>query len=458
MIEKTENNESTKSVKPSSPGCQVHARKRSKLAEFFDHLLHLDEHETVELSKKASKHSASKSLSQLDQHQTVPQCQPASAKPPEESTTLSLGQKLLNFLHLKEKTGDLDVSISEEELSILRDRLPLIHNREDLSFKLKYHFCSSKIIGKGAFGVVRLASANNCGELVKKYAVKELRKKRKQESCVEYLMKLVNEFRIAIQMDHRNVVHTVDFVMIGDRWYEVMEYCAGGDLFAAIQRGQMTQDEIDCCFRQMVEGVRYLHNRGVSHRDLKPENMLIDAAGNIKITDFGVSETFYDSDPVEPLKAQEGPIHKLKGLCGSCPYIAPEEFTGAEYDGRLVDVWSLGIIYYVMVFHGVPWEMAHPKNELFKHFLEVGFDGFESFNRLPTRARHILRRILEPDPAKRATIEEIWSDEWFQRIRTCNNSDTSAPVSEKTFSYNCDSDHDDHPRPIHHHCLENKKE
>ncbi len=449
MIENTEQN---KIVTSGGTACPVHARKRSKLAEFFDHLLHLDEPEVNELSKKVTKHSASKSMmTHLDQPQTVPQSQPATAKVEDgrESSFFSLGQRLLNFLHLNQKTGDLDVSITEEELGILRDRLPLIHNREDLSFKLKYHFCSSKVIGKGAFGVVRLASANNCGELVKKYAVKELRKKRKQESCVEYLMKLINEFRIAIQMDHPNVVHTVDFVMIGDRWYEVMEYCIGGDLFAVIQRGQMTQDEIDCCFRQMVEGVRYLHNRGVSHRDLKPENMLIDAEGHIRITDFGVSETFYDKEPVEPLKAQEGPIHKLKGLCGSCPYIAPEEFTGAEYDGRLVDVWSLGIIYYVMVFRGVPWEMAHSKNELFKHFLEVGFDGFESFNRLPTRARHILRRILEPDPAKRATIEEIWSDEWFQRIRTCH-SGSHAKVSEKTFTYNSDSDHDD----VHHHCLE----
>ncbi len=452
-------NQTKQPTEPSktSNACQVHVRKRSKLAEFFEHLLHLDEPEVSELNNNALKHSASKSMSQLEhgQHQIVPQTQPATAKS-ELNGTLSLGQKLLMFLHLKEKTGDLDVSISEDELNILRDRLPLIHNREDLSFKLKYHFCSSKIIGKGAFGVVRLASANNCTELVKKYAVKELRKRRKQESCMQYLMKLVNEFRIAIQMDHQNVVHTVDFVMIGDRWYEVMEYCIGGDLFAAIQRGQMTQDEIDCCFRQMVEGVRYLHERGVSHRDLKPENMLIDASGNIKITDFGVSETFYDKEPVEPLKAQEGPIHKLKGLCGSCPYIAPEEFTGAEYDGRLVDVWSLGIIYYVMVFRGVPWEMAHPKNELFKHFLEVGFDGFESFNRLPTRARHILRRILEPDPAKRATIEEICSDDWFQRIRTCTGG-SATPMNEKTFSYNCDSDHDDHPNPIHYHCLENKK-
>lgn len=398
------------------------------------------------------------SLLQAAKEQVEQQAQPASAKQLEEEPTLnlSLGEKILSFLHLKEKAGDLDVSITEEELQILRDRLPLIHDRNDLSFKLKYHFLGSKIIGKGASGVVRLATAN--GSEAKKFAVKELRRKRKQESCTEYLMKLINEFRIAIQMDHQNVVHTLDFVMIGDKWFEVMEYCVGGDLFAAIQRGSMTQDEIDCCFKQMVQGVRYLHDRGVSHRDLKPENMLIDAQGNIKITDFGVSETFYDNTPsVEPLKANERAIHKLKGLCGSCPYIAPEEFTSEEYDGRLVDVWSLGIIYYVMVFRGVPWEMAHPKNELFQQFLTSGFDGFEPFSRLSSRTRHILRRILEPNPAERATIEEICADDWFQRIRTCNNQNTES-VSEKTFSYNCDSDHDDHPNPIHHHCLEKRKE
>ena len=88
-------------------------------------------------------------------------------------------------------------------------------------------------------------------------------------------------------MHHENVVHTIDFVMIGDKWYEVMEYCSGGDLFAAIQRGKMGQEEIDCCFKQMVQGVKYLHEMGVSHRDLKPENLLIDAGGHVKITDFG---------------------------------------------------------------------------------------------------------------------------------------------------------------------------
>lgn len=423
--------------------CKVHSRKRSKLAEFFDHLLHLDEPVSHESSSK--NHA----------RQTLPQSTQMGNKIGTEEPTLSLGQKLLNIFNLKEKNGDLDVSISEEELAFLRERIPLIHDRADLSFKLKYHFCGSRIIGKGASGVVRLASANDSKE-VKLFAVKELRKRRKQESCRKYLMKMLHEFRIAIRMDHQNVVRTVDFVMIGEKWFEVMEYCVGGDLFAAIQRGQMTQDEIDCCFKQMVEGVRYLHQQGVSHRDLKPENMLIDADGHIKITDFGVSETFCNSGETEPLKAQDGAIHKLKGLCGSCPYIAPEEFTCAEYDGRQVDVWSLGIIYYVMTFRGVPWEMAHPKNELYQQFLKVGFDGFESFSRLPTRARHILRRIFQPNPTERATIEDICADEWFQKIRTCTQS-SIGHERKKSFSYNSDSDHDDHPTPIHRHCLNVKK-
>lgn len=481
-----------------------HERKRSKFGEFFQHLLHFEPDDTTEKSAK-KKHSHAKSHSQSNtatfiDSKAMPKSAPETPKcadEPNQQPITKLTHKLLEFLHIKDKDPDaLDVVISESDLEELRASLPLIQSRADLSFKSKYHFVGTKIIGKGASGVVRLATTNDHEGMPRMFAVKELRKRKRQETEMDYLKKLIHEFRIAIRMHHANVVSTIDFVMLGERWYEVMEYCEGGDLFAAIQRGKMNQDEVDCCFKQIVEGVRYLHSMGVSHRDLKPENILIDGKGRIKITDFGVSETFYDSDkkhhphdesesssnsnssmslsdssveassesdlsPVEPR------IHKLRGVFGSWPYIAPEEFTGQEYDGRLIDVWALGIIYYAMIFRGVPWEMANSNSSNFKLFLEVGFDGYEPFNRLPSRPRAMLRQILQIDPVKRLSIADICADEWFQRIKICGGSlpvvevtnegsekpsnGSSSHRRQNSYSYNCDTDHDDCPNPIHHH-------
>ncbi len=115
-----------------------------------------------------------------------------------------------------------------------------------------------------------------------------------------------------------------------------MDFCKDGDLFARISNNSLTNEaEQSCYFSQLVHGVKYLHSIGVAHRDLKPENILLQ--GNIlKITDFGVSTVFKN-----PFGAKR---EKQRGITGSGPYIAPEEWTDGEYDSELVDVWAIGII------------------------------------------------------------------------------------------------------------------
>lgn len=122
-----------------------------------------------------------------------------------------------------------------------------------------------------------------------------------------------------------NVVETVDLVQDEQQhWCEVMEYCPGGDLYAVIKKGDLGTAEINSYFKQILAGVAYLHSMGVAHRDIKPENLLLDAKGHVKITDFGVSDVFR--------MCWEKTTHLSKGLCGSEPYIAPEQF---EQKGEL---------------------------------------------------------------------------------------------------------------------------
>ena len=116
-----------------------------------------------------------------------------------------------------------------------------------------------------------------------------------------------------------------------------MEYAPGGELFNYIvDKGQLSEDESKCFFKQLIYGAEYLHKIKVSHRDLKPENLLLDLDHNIKIVDFGLSNRFEANS-------------LLQTACGSPCYAPPEMIAGKKYDGAAVDVWSSGVILFVMI-------------------------------------------------------------------------------------------------------------
>jgi tRNA A-37 threonylcarbamoyl transferase component Bud32 len=183
------------------------------------------------------------------------------------------------------------------------------------SLQEKYGKLERDCIGKGSFATIRLCCPQNSNV---KYAVKEFRKRKKNESKRDYVKQLIEEFCISSTLENENVVKTVDLIKDNkSNWCVVMEYCSGGDLFAHLSKDNLTLKEKYCYFVQLVHGVQYLHKVGVSHRDLKPENLLLDATKRIlKIADFGVSKVF--RGPFECESKLVG------GIAGSGPYIAPE--------------------------------------------------------------------------------------------------------------------------------------
>jgi len=195
-------------------------------------------------------------------------------------------------------------------------------------------------------------------------------------------------------------------------WCEVMEYCPGGDLYAAIKRGQMSQAEINSYFKQMIYGVAYLHSMGVAHRDIKPENLLIDAQGMVKITDFGVSDVFR--------MCWEKTTHLSKGLCGSEPYISPEQFEQKEYDARLVDVWACAIVFYCLNQQELPWRSARSSDESFQAFV-AAYPSSPSPPPLqalsPRDCRAVLKHMLDPLTKTRWTTDAVLKDPWFAAIQ-----------------------------------------
>ncbi|KAJ3198908.1 Protein kinase, partial [Dinochytrium kinnereticum] len=198
---------------------------------------------------------------------------------------------------------------------------------------------------------------------------------------------------------HPRVVQLIEVFDTSDEICLIMEAACGGDLFSLIQqRIFLTETEALPVFRDLVEGVYHIHRSGVVHRDIKPENLLFDSNGRLLICDFGVSSW------------NNGPFH---GFCGSYWYAAPEAYLNPSYDGEAADVWSCGITLYFMLC-GQP-----PFRYLFDYSASVQ-DAFELVRStdliLPTRlslqVRSLLKRMLEKDPASRATMDEVISHPW----------------------------------------------
>ncbi|XP_014640618.1 PREDICTED: serine/threonine-protein kinase SIK3 isoform X3 [Ceratotherium simum simum] len=189
--------------------------------------------------------------------------------------------------------------------------------------------------------------------------------------------------------------------------YLVTEYASGGEIFDhLVAHGRMAEKEARRKFKQIVTAVYFCHCRNIVHRDLKAENLLLDANLNIKIADFGFSNLFT-------------PGQLLKTWCGSPPYAAPELFEGKEYDGPKVDIWSLGVVLYVLVCGALPFDGSTLQN-LRARVLSGKF-------RIPffmsTECEHLIRHMLVLDPNKRLSMEQICKHKWMKLGDTDPNFD-----------------------------------
>ena len=288
-------------------------------------------------------------------------------------------------------------------------------------FAEKYGRCQ-EVLGKGAFGVVRICQKKNVSsqdgnKSEKLYAVKEF-KRRTSESAEKYSKRLTSEFCISSSLHHTNIVTTLDLFQDAKGEYcEVMEYCAGGDLFTlVVAAGKLEYMEADCFFKQLIRGVVYMHEMGVCHRDLKPENLLLTHDGVLKITDFGNSECFK--------MAWEKNIHLSGGVCGSSPYIAPEEYIKEEFDPRPVDIWACGVIYMAMRTGRQLWSSAEKDDPFYMNYLKGrkekgGYEPIESLKR--ARCRNVIYSMLDPVPYRRINGKQILNSEWGREIKCCHN-------------------------------------
>ncbi|KAK9697843.1 hypothetical protein RND81_08G065000 [Saponaria officinalis] len=150
-------------------------------------------------------------------------------------------------------------------------------------------------------------------------------------------------------------------------------------------------------FQQLIDAVSHCHSKGIYHRDLKPENLLLDVHGNLKISDFGLSAL-----------PQQG-VDLLHTTCGTPNYVAPEILNGQGYDGAAADIWSCGVILYVLIAGYLPFE----ETDLPSLYRKINSATFSCPFWFSPGAKSLIDKILDPNPKTRITIEGIRSDPWF---------------------------------------------
>ncbi|KAJ2002807.1 serine/threonine protein kinase [Coemansia thaxteri] len=251
------------------------------------------------------------------------------------------------------------------------------------------------------------------------FAVKEFRKRRPDETPRAYMKKVTSEFCIGSSIHQENVIETLDLIFESDRVYEIMEYCPH-DLFTFVAMGDMDLDETFCWFKQVCQGVQYLHKIGIAHRDLKLENCLLTDRGIVKIIDFGCATVFKTPFQKEP--------SKVVGVCGSDPYIAPEVLLSRRqvpYYAHVADIWSVGIMYMCMTLLKFPWRIADTETDRnYGSYIREWPRGREKlFAQLP-KLRHDGQKVIEgmvyPDVKGRLSMEDVMDSEWMKEIDVCH--------------------------------------
>ncbi|KAJ7391065.1 Serine/threonine-protein kinase brsk1 [Desmophyllum pertusum] len=241
-------------------------------------------------------------------------------------------------------------------------------------------------LGRGQTGLVKLGI--NC-VTKKKVAVKIIDRTKLSE---QVLSKVEREIAIMKLIDHPHVLGLYDVYESKKHLFLVLEHVSGGELFDyLVKRGRLPLGEARRFFAQMISAVDFCHKHCVCHRDLKPENLLLDKKMNIKVADFGMASL------------QVGDNAMLETSCGSPHYACPEVIRGEKYDGRKADVWSCGVILYALLVGALPFDDENLRNLLEK--VKRGHFSIPVF--IPTDVQEMIKGMINVDPAKRITMEEV---------------------------------------------------
>lgn len=253
-----------------------------------------------------------------------------------------------------------------------------------------------RVLGQGTFAKVQHARNLKTGQSV---AIKIIDKEKIMK--VGLIDQIKREISVMRLVKHPNVVKLHEVMASKSKIYFVMEYIKGGELFNKVAKGRLKEEAARRYFQQLVAAVDFCHSRGVYHRDIKPENLLLDEHGNLKVSDFGLS-ALIDS------KRQDGLLHTT---CGTPAYVAPEVINKRGYDGVKADIWSCGVVLFVLLAGFLPF---HDPN-LMEMYRKISKGEFKCPHWFPPEVKKLLSRILDPNPATRISISKIMENSWFKK-------------------------------------------
>ncbi|XP_036451530.1 testis-specific serine/threonine-protein kinase 1-like [Colossoma macropomum] len=256
-------------------------------------------------------------------------------------------------------------------------------------------------LGEGSYAKVKSAYSQHLKTSV---AIKIINRKTAPQDFLEKF--LPREMDILPSLNHSNIVKTFEiFDTSQGKVYMVMELAVQGDLLELIKaRGALPEDFCRKLFRQLSLAIQFIHNLDIAHRDLKCENLLLDKDFNLKVSDFGFSKKLeYEGDQMVLSRT----------FCGSMAYAAPEVLHGFPYDPKVYDVWSMGVVLFIMMCGSMPYDDSNIKKMLrIQREHRVDFPHSAS---VPSECKDLICRMLHPNVARRIEICSILEHSWLQK-------------------------------------------
>ena len=295
-----------------------------------------------------------------------------------------------------------------------------------------YFYKYGRLIGQGAFGKVNIGLNVLSGRVV---AIKSFNKEKLKINS-ENLKKILHETNLMQKLNHPNITKILE-VFEDDKFILIiMEYINGGNLFSFVKKRRKISEKIaKFLFKQIILGIKHIHSKNIVHRDIKLENILIDLNNRIKICDFGIGILLKSEDEL------------LYDQCGTPMYMAPEIILSSKkrgYKGFPVDIWSSGIALYIMLSGSLPFnikknnnknnnskksenskenDISISHNNSYELQYSIIHKNPKHLEKISDEARDLLHGLLNKDPKKRLTIEEILNHPWLKSEEENNNND-----------------------------------
>lgn len=224
---------------------------------------------------------------------------------------------------------------------------------------------------------------------------------------------LDKEMRVHAALKHNNVLEFLTAVVVESGTnspyvpaiYMLLEFAAGGDLFDKIAPDVGVGEEVaHFYFLQLLSALTYVHGEGVCHRDLKPENLLLDAAGTLKVSDFGLCSVYKLKD--------SGRTRMLSERCGSLPYVAPELNSNKPYAAEPIDAWGVGVILFTMIAGNTPWDEPTARSYEFDRYVSGAFIDDAPWDRIPASVFSLVTGLLTINPQDRMSLADAHQHPW----------------------------------------------